>query len=108
MRECWSRIIVIGYLTENLKAETYSAIHYLRKALVFKLWCPSRIVSAHLYVGNCVMPNGTRHQNYRILYRNLSVGINGYKLLILRKIMFLIYIRREEIQNMRFFFLSVY
>ena len=50
IRECWSRVIVIGYQTDNLKAETYSAIHYLRKSFVFELWFHSRIVSAHLYV----------------------------------------------------------
>ena len=48
------------------------------------------------------------NKNYRNVLRNLSVGINGYELLILRKIMFSILIIRFEIQNMRLFFLSVY
>ena len=42
------------------------------------------------------------------MLRNVIVGNNGYNLLILRKIMFSIYIGRLEIQNLRFFFLSVY
>ena len=38
---------------------------------------------------NDVMANGTRHQQkLQNFYRNLNVDINGYKLLILRKIMF--------------------
>ena len=49
IRECWSRVIVIGYQTDNLKAETYSANHYLRKWFVFEFWFPSRIVSALPY-----------------------------------------------------------
>ena len=48
------------------------------------------------------------YKNYKIVLRNLIVGINWYKLLIFRKIMFSIKIRRKEIKNMRFFFLSVY
>ena len=30
-RECLSRVIVIGYQTDNLKVENYSVIHFLRK-----------------------------------------------------------------------------
>ena len=89
IRECWSRVIVIGYKTDNLKAETYSVLYYLRKSLVFELCFPSRMVSAQL----CVAMTSWQierviNKNYRILCRNLIVGINLYKLLILRKIMF--------------------
>ena len=78
IRECWSRVIVIGYYTDNLKAETYSAIHYLRKSFVFELWFPSRIVSAHLYVAmTSLQMERVINKNYRILLRNFIVGING-------------------------------
>ena len=49
-RKCLSRVVVLGYKTDNLKAENYSAIHFLRKRFVFEFWFPSRIVSAHLYM----------------------------------------------------------
>ena len=84
-------------------------MHHLWKSFVFELLFPSHIVSAHL---NVVMTSWQMerviYKNYKILFRNLIVGINWYKLLILRKTMFSIKIRRYEIQNMRFFFLSVY
>ena len=63
-------------------------IYYLRKSLVFELWFPSRIVCAHLYVTmTSWQMERVINKNYRILYKNLMVGINWYKLLILRKIM---------------------
>ena len=49
-RECWSRFVVIGYWTDNLKAKNHSAIHFLRKWFVFGFLLPSRIVGARLYV----------------------------------------------------------
>ena len=85
----WSRVIVIGYLTDNMKAGTFSAIHYLQKSFVFELWFPSRIVSAYLYVAmTSWQMERVNNRNYRNLLRNVIVGINWYKLLILRKIMF--------------------
>ena len=48
IREFWSRVIVIGYQPDHMKAETYAAIHNLRKWFVFELWFPSRIVNAYL------------------------------------------------------------
>ena len=76
-------------ITDNLKAETYSAIHYLRKSFVFEHEFPSRIVSAHLYVAMTSWQiERVINKNYKNLLRNLIRGINGYKLLKFRKIMF--------------------
>ena len=64
--------IVIGYQTDNLKAETSSSIHHIRKWFVFELWFPSSIVSAHLYVAmkswqiECI-----NNKNNRNVFRNL-------------------------------------
>ena len=89
IRECWSRVIVIGYQTDNLKAETYSVVHYIRKSFVFEPFFPSRIVSAHLYVAmTSRQMERVINKKYRILLGDLIAGINGYKLLILRKIIF--------------------
>ena len=65
--ECWSRVIVIGYKTDNLKAETCLAIHCLRKSFVFELCFPSRIVSAHLYVAM------TSWQMERVINKNCRI-----------------------------------
>ena len=66
----------------------YSAIRYLRMWFIFELWCPSRIVNARLYVTmTSLQIERLINKNYRNLFRNLNVGVNGYKLLILRKIM---------------------
>ena len=82
IRECWLRVVVIGYKTDNLKAETCSAIHYLRKSFVFELWFPSRIASAHLYVAmTSLQMEWVINKNCRFLL-NLIVGINGNTLLI--------------------------
>ena len=76
-------------LSEELKAETCSAIHNLRKLFVFEFWFPSRIVSANLYVAmTSRQKERVINKNYGYLLRNLIVGINGYELLTSRKIMF--------------------
>ena len=80
-RDCWSRVVVIGYWTDNLKAENYSAIHFLGKWFVFELWFSSRIVGVPLYMAmtssqmECVIS-----KNWSFLLRNIIVGISGYKL----------------------------
>ena len=47
MFERWSRVIVIGYNTDNLGAKNYSAIHHQQKLFVFELLF-SHFVSARL------------------------------------------------------------
>ena len=47
---CQSGIFIKRYLTEDLKAENYLAIHFLRKWFVFELLFQSRIVDASSYV----------------------------------------------------------
>ena len=49
-RECWSRVVVIGYWTDNLQVDNYSEIHFPRKWFVSELWFPSRIVGVRLHV----------------------------------------------------------
>ena len=55
----------------------------------FRALFPSRIASAPLYVAMTARQiKRIINKNYGNLLRNLNIGINGYKLLILRKIMF--------------------
>ena len=69
IRECWSKVIVIVDQTDNLKAETYSAIHYLRMWFNFELWFPSRIANAHLYVAmTSLQIERVINENYRNLF----------------------------------------
>ena len=78
--ECWSRVIVICYYTENLQTENYTAIHYLRMWFVFELWFPSRIVSAHLFVTMTSWHiERVINENHRNYLRNLSICIKWKK-----------------------------
>ena len=70
--------------------EIYSAIHYLQKSFVFEFLFPSRIVSAHLYLAmRSLQMERIIKKKLQKYIEELIVGINGFKLLILRQNNFL-------------------
>ena len=68
----------------------YSTFH-LEYPLVLSPFCLSRIFSQHLYVTlTSSQIERVINKNYKSLLRKLDVGIKGYELLLLMKIMFFI------------------